>query len=49
MLYMQYATVSAVVAGETPLPMDSSVQYQEVDHKATKVTGLACSFTSTCI
>ena len=45
---MQYATVSAAAAGKTPLPVDSSVHYQEVDHKASKVTDLVCSSTSTC-
>ena len=44
---MQYTTVLAA-AGKTPIPVDSSVHYQEVDHKATKVTHLACSSTSTC-
>ena len=43
---IQYATLSATAAGKT---LDGSVQYQEVDCKATKVIDLACSSTSTCI
>ena len=36
---MQYTTVSTTAAGKTPPPADSSVQYQTVDCKATKVAG----------
>lgn len=38
---MQYATVCTTAVGKIPPPVGSSVQYQQVDCKATKVAGVS--------